>query len=105
MGVKVGIDVAKHLHWVVALEEDGTVMMNRKLENTPAAIGELVGELRGLDGPVVGVDMTGGIAGLLLAMLAAAEVGACLCQVRWRAELVGARGVGRTRPIPATRGQ
>jgi hypothetical protein len=54
------------LHWVVAISEDGKVLINRKMPNTPSAIGELIGELQALDVDVtVGVDITAGIAGLL----------------------------------------
>lgn len=104
MGLWVGIDVAKQLHWVVVLGEDGAVLLSRKLENTPTAIGMLIEELTGLGGSVtVGVDMTSGIAALLLAMLDAADIrgvyvsGAAVSRARR-----GTRG-GRTRPILGTR--
>lgn len=53
----------------------GKVLINRKMPNTPTAIGELIGELQAVDADVtVGVDMTAGTAGLLLAMLVEAGV-------------------------------
>lgn len=73
MRIAVGIDVAKEVHWVAALDELGAARIDHKLDNTPAAIEALIGELRSLGGTVtVGLDVVGGIAGLLEAMLAAA---------------------------------
>lgn len=70
----VGIDVAKELHWACILESDtGRQLQSRKVANTPEAIDELIGEIAGLaleHGAVtVGIDVLGGIAGLLTAML------------------------------------
>jgi hypothetical protein len=45
MGVAVGIDLAKQVHWVVARVPDGATVLNRKLDNTPTAIAELIAEL------------------------------------------------------------
>jgi transposase len=73
MRVWVGIDVAKEVHWVTALSEDGEVVLDRRVANEPGAIEELVGGLRALGGaPLVGVDVVGGVAGLLEATLARA---------------------------------
>jgi transposase len=80
MGVAVGIDLAKQVHWVVARTHEGTTLINRKLDNTPTAIAELITEfdaLRGHGPLVVGIDVVGGIAGLVTAMLIAADV-ACV---------------------------
>lgn len=77
MGVAVGIDLAKEVHWVVVRTQDGATALNRKLDNTPTAIAELINELETLavQGPVtVGIDVLGGIAGLVTAMLTAAGV-------------------------------
>jgi transposase len=62
---------------VVARTPDGALALNRKLENTPTAIAELISQLDRLaaQGPVtVGIDVLGGIAGLVTAMLTAAGV-------------------------------
>ncbi|HTF52680.1 MAG TPA: IS110 family transposase [Pseudonocardia sp.] len=78
MAVAVGIDLAKHVHWVVARTSDGTTLIDRKLDNTPGAIAELLEDLEALThhGPVtLGIDVLGGIAGLVTAMLTAAGVG------------------------------
>ncbi|MGH3487926.1 MAG: IS110 family transposase [Actinopolymorphaceae bacterium] len=45
VALRVGIDVAKDLHWVVAVTDDGQALLNRKLENTPSAIEELLDAL------------------------------------------------------------
>lgn len=72
MRIAVGIDVAKDVHWVTALDDTGEIRLNHKLDNTPAAIAALIAELRGLGGTMsIGLDVVGGIAGLLEAMLAA----------------------------------
>lgn len=73
MRISVGIDIAKQTHWVTAIDGHGVVHIDRKLENTPSAIAALVDELSGLDGNVcIGLDVVGGIAGLVEAMLAEA---------------------------------
>lgn len=73
MRVSVGIDIAKEVHWVTAIDDYGEIRLDHRLDNTPAAIAALIGELRALEGEVViGLDMVGGIAGLAAAMLAAA---------------------------------
>jgi transposase len=74
MRVSVGIDIAKEVHWVTAIDDYGEIRLDHRLDNTPAAIEALIGELRALEGEVViGLDMVGGIAGLAAAMLAAAD--------------------------------
>jgi transposase len=71
MRISVGIDIAKEAHWVTAVDADGVVRIDRKLANTPAAIAGLIDELKQLGGTVrVGLDVVGGIAGLVEAMLA-----------------------------------
>ena len=73
MRISVGIDVAKEIHWVTAVNPDGAVQINRKLLNTPTDIAALAGELTTLGGTVrIGLDVIGGIAGLAEAMLAEA---------------------------------
>jgi len=80
MRISVGIDIAKHTHWVAAIDANGVVHIDRKLDNTPAAIAALVEELSGLDAAArIGLDVVGGIAGLAEAMLA--EVGFALLHV------------------------
>jgi Transposase len=73
MRVSVGIDIAKEVHWVTAIDEHGESRLDHRLDNTPAAIEALLGELRALEGEItIGLDVIGGIAGLAEAMLAAA---------------------------------
>jgi transposase len=73
MRISVGIDLAKEVHWVTAIDHDGVVAIDHKLENTPAAIASLIDELKQLGGTVrIGLDVVGGIAALAEAMLAAA---------------------------------
>jgi transposase len=73
MPISVGIDIAKEVHWVTAVDADGVVRLDRKLPNTPTDIAALIEELVSLGGAIrVGLDVVGGIAGLAEAMLAAA---------------------------------
>jgi transposase len=73
MRVSVGIDVAKEVHWAAAVGEDGEVVLDRRVPNEPGAIEELIGGLRALGGEAtIGLDVVGGGAGLLAAMLAQA---------------------------------
>jgi len=73
MRISVGIDIAKEIHWVTAIDADGIVRIDRKLLNTPSDIATLADELTALHGTVrIGLDVIGGIAGLAEAMLAQA---------------------------------
>jgi transposase len=73
MRISVGIDIAKEVHWVTAIDADGVVQIDRKLLNTPTDIASLADQLGALGGTVrIGLDVVGGIAGLAEAMLAAA---------------------------------
>ena len=74
MAVVVGIDVAKQTHWVaIKTSESGQELASRPVENTPVAIGELIEQIQAAaveHGPArVGLDLLGGIATLLEAML------------------------------------
>ncbi|SUE28461.1 IS110 family transposase [Nocardia farcinica] len=74
MAVVVGIDVAKEFHWVaIVVAETGKVLVSQRVDNDPDSIDGLIGRLRDLGadhGPVtVGIDLMGGIASLLTAML------------------------------------
>src|SRR4051812_18375266 len=77
-GVAVGIDVAKDFHWVQAVDRrDSEVLFSGSVDNTPAALAGLIEWLEGLRdrGRVtVGIDVVGGIAGLLTAMLLEAGI-------------------------------
>lgn len=71
--ISAGIDIAKEVHWVTAVDEAGAVRVDHALDNDPAAMASLADELAALGGTVrVGLDVIGGIAGLAEAMLAAA---------------------------------
>ena len=73
MRISVGIDIAKEMHWITAIDSDGAVHIDRRLPNRPTDIAELIDELVSLGGQArVGLDVVGGIAGLAEAMLAAA---------------------------------
>jgi transposase len=66
----VGIDVAKEVHWVCAIDPGGATVLNRKLANTPEDLLRLVAELQALPAPRrIGIDVLGGIAALTQAVL------------------------------------
>jgi len=72
MRICVGIDAAKTVHWAVAIDEGGRVVLDRAVENDPRAIDALVAELRRLGGEVlIGLDVVGSFARFLEAMLLA----------------------------------
>jgi transposase len=73
MGIWVGIDIAKHVHWASAVDDLGQVVLDQRVPNDPAALQGLIDDLDALgEEPVVGLDVVGGIAGLAEAMLLAA---------------------------------
>lgn len=79
MGVAVGIDIAKEFHWASASDRlSGDQLFSRRVENEPVSLAGLIDEIERLEterGPVtVGIDVIGGIASLLVAMLAEAGI-------------------------------
>lgn len=77
MPLAVGIDVAKELHWAVILDTDtGEVVASRSVSNIPDAIQALIDEVRAAEAghgqATVAIDVLGGIAGLVEAMILAA---------------------------------
>lgn len=73
MRISVGIDIAKEIHWVTAINADGAVLIDRKLLNTPTEIAALADALAAFGGTArIGLDVIGGIAGLAEAILAEA---------------------------------
>jgi len=78
--ISVGIDIAKDIHWVAAIDANGVVLLDRKLPNRPPDLAALAEELAALAGQVrIGIDVMGGIAGLATAILA--EAGFALVHV------------------------
>ena len=77
-GVAVGIDVAKDFHWVQAVDRrDSEVLFGGSVDNAPAALAGLVEQLEDLRERgrlTVGIDVVGGIASLLTAMLLEAGI-------------------------------
>lgn len=78
-GVAVGIDVAKEFHWAQAIDTTtDEVLLNRRVENDPASVAAMVEELESLGAEHgrlrVGIDVVGGIAALLSAMLLEAGI-------------------------------
>lgn len=68
----VGFDVGKRFHWVCVLDEEGGVVLSRKVEATEERMEAVLSEIAGLGGAeerVVGVDLLSGPAALLEAVL------------------------------------
>lgn len=79
MRVAVGIDVAKEFHWVaVVLVDGGKVLLSQRVDNDPDSIDGLIEHLRRLaaeHGEVTAaIDLVGGVASLLTAMLTEAGI-------------------------------
>lgn len=77
--IAVGVDVAKEFHWAQAIDPTtDEILLNRRVDNDPASVAELVAELEGLEAAHgrlrVGIDVLGGIAALLSAMLLEAGI-------------------------------
>ncbi|SCK11868.1 Transposase [Streptomyces sp. WMMB 714] len=74
MSVAVGVDVAKEIHWAeIKTAESGKVLVSCRVDNHPEAIDALMAQIRDAESEhgsaVVGIDILGGVAGLLQAML------------------------------------
>lgn len=74
MDVFIGIDVAKEVHWACAMDRNARVLFSQAVDNEPAEIGALIDRIEGLeaDSTRTAVDILGGAASLLCAMLAEA---------------------------------
>lgn len=74
MELFVGVDAAKDVHWVCAIDRDAWPVFSRAVANEPAALAALVEDLRATEAEAVTValDLLGGSATLLCAMLAEA---------------------------------
>jgi transposase len=94
MGIWVGIDIAKELHWATGIDDRGQVVLDQQVANDPDAIAALIRTLDALAGePVIGLDLLGGIATLLQVMLGQAGF-----------RLVHVPGLAVNRARQATRG-
>ena len=74
MEVFIGIDVAKEVHWACAMDRNARVLFSHAVDNDPAAIAALIDRIEGLEARATrtAVDMLGGAASLVCAMLAEA---------------------------------
>jgi hypothetical protein len=74
MKIFVGLDVAKDLHWACAIDHDARPLFSRSVANDPAGIAEMIGQIEALraDEVTVALDLLGGIATLVCAMVAEA---------------------------------
>ncbi|WP_068270692.1 IS110 family transposase, partial [Aldersonia kunmingensis] len=79
MAVVVGIDVAKEFHFVaIVVAETGKVLASQRVDNDPDSIDGLISRLRDFGAEhgavTAGIDLMGGIASLLTAMLVDAGI-------------------------------
>lgn len=76
MAATAGFDIAKEFHWLHVADERGRKLASHRVDNDPAAIGAAVDELLTVQAErgalTVGLDILGGMASLLTAMLLAA---------------------------------
>lgn len=73
MEIYVGVDAAKDVHWACAIDRDARSVFSHAVRNEPDGIEALVSELHALHADVtVALDLLGGCATLLCAMLAEA---------------------------------
>jgi len=70
VGIWVGIDIGKEVHYALALDDAGHEVLAREIANTEAAIERLRQDCAKLGSPVFALDMTEGPAALTLATLA-----------------------------------
>lgn len=74
MEIYVGVDAAEDVHWACAIGTDAKPIFSHAVRNDPEGIAALVADLHALDagGVTVALDLLGGCATLLCAMLAEA---------------------------------
>ena len=72
MEVFIGVDAAKDVHWACAVDRDARALFNRAVANDPDWIAGLVADIAALEAErvTVALDLLGGSATLLCAMLA-----------------------------------
>jgi transposase len=73
MSATAGFDIAKEFHWLTVIDDRTRPLLSHRVDNDCAAITQALGQLHAIEaehGPVtVGLDVVGGISGLLTAML------------------------------------
>ncbi|MFF3243777.1 IS110 family transposase [Streptomyces sp. NPDC002870] len=77
MTATAGFDIAKEFHWLAAIDDRGRLLLSHRVDNDPESIEEAITELRTVQAEhshlTIGLDMMGGVAGLLTAMLLTAD--------------------------------
>jgi transposase len=71
--ISIGIDAAKGVHWICALDQDARVLIDRAFDNTQEAVDDIVAELSRLPSGAltIGLDVMGSFAAFLQAALLA----------------------------------
>ncbi|MCX5235484.1 IS110 family transposase [Streptomyces prunicolor] len=72
MSATAGFDIAKEFHWLTVIDDHARLLAGHRVDNDSAAIIRALRELHAVEaehGPVtVGLDVVGGISGLLTAL-------------------------------------
>ncbi|WP_142146528.1 transposase [Streptomyces sp. SLBN-31] len=73
MAATAGFDIAKEFHWLTVIDDRTRLLLSRRVDNDPESIEQAISELHVIEGRygdlTVGLDLMGGVAGLLTAML------------------------------------
>ncbi|MFJ3950658.1 IS110 family transposase [Streptomyces libani] len=78
MSATAGFDIAKEFHWLAVIDDRGRPLFDHRVDNDPESIEQAITELHAVQtehaGLTIGLDLMGGVAGLLTAMLLAADL-------------------------------
>lgn len=73
MSATAGFDIAKEFHWLTVIDDRTRPLLSHRVDNDCAAITQALGQLHAIEAEhgalTVGLDVVGGISGLLTAML------------------------------------
>ncbi|MFI6935935.1 IS110 family transposase, partial [Streptomyces sp. NPDC050287] len=76
MSANAGFDIAKDFHWLAVTDDRGRQLCSRRVDNDPEVIEEAITDLKALQAEhgqlTIGLDLLGGVAAVLTAMLLAA---------------------------------
>jgi len=75
MTATAGFDIAKEIHWLTVIDDRARLLLHHQVDNDSHAITQALGELHAIEAEhgtlTIGLDVIGGISGLLTAMLLA----------------------------------
>lgn len=78
MSATAGFDIAKGFHWLAAIDDRGRPLFSHRVDNDPDSIAQAISELHAVQTEhgqlTIGIDVMGGMATLLTAMLLAEDL-------------------------------